>query len=412
MVSNFPFVPAVGTAGGNSFSNGVWTVTRGHSARRAPIPMRLGRLLLAAALMIPATAVRAAVITVSPGGSIAAAVAGASANDIISVQPGTYTNDFPVVNVPLTIEAAGAPGSVTIDDTGFPNDQGIIENFSTLTVNNLVLKGAATSLGGGNNAGAIRDHGSTALTVTNSILEDSQDGILTEDPTRNEVVTINNDQFLNNGGNNGSTHALYVGDAASLDVTNSTFCGTRDGHDVKSKATTTTVSGSTMYIGAAGGGCGATNAGVGVDASFGGIVDLVNDAIIQGSANSNGALIIMGGESPLLTNNSLTITNTTLSGDGNGTGVSELDGNAAASCIAPVAGSGNTVSGLTTDIKPAPCGALNAAVAVDEPSSLWLLLGALAGCCAFWRLRSVWTGMTPSMTLHSGDSRILGGQRL
>jgi hypothetical protein len=354
--------------------------------------MRLERLLLAAALMIPATAVRAAVITVSPGGSIAAVVAGASANDIISVQPGTYTNDFPVVNVPLTIEAAGAPGSVTIDDTGSPNNQGIIENLSTLTVNGLILKGAATFPGGGDNAAAIRDHGATALTVTNSILENSQDGILTEDPTHNEVVTIKNDQFLNNGTGTGQTHALYVGDAASLDVENSVFCGTNNGHDIKSRATTTTVAGSTMYIGAAGGGCAASPAGAGVDAANGGIVALLNDAIIQGPANSNGALIIIGGESPLLTNNSLTITNTTLAGDGalDSIGVNELSG-----CIAPVAGSGNAVSGLTTDIKPAPCGSLNAVAAVDEPASLWLLLGALAGCCAFWRLRSVWTGMTP-----------------
>lgn len=327
------------------------------------------------ALALPLGA-EATTITVSPGSSIAAAVAGASAGDIIDVQPGTYTNDFPVVNVPLTIQTTGAPGSVIINDTGIPNNQGIITNNSSLKVVGLTIIGAATVPGQGDNAGAIRDHSSTNLTVIDSLLEDSQNGILTEDPTRSETISIQGTTFLQDGSGAGDTHALYVGDAASLDVENSIFCGTNNGHDVKSRATTTTVSGSTMYVGATGPGCAvAGTTGAGIDAPNGGVVDLVSDSIIQGSTNSNGALIIMGGESPLLANNALTITNTTLSGDGasDSIGVNELSG-----CIAPVSGSGNTVSGLNKDINPTGCGSLNAAVAVDEPRTLGILASALA----------------------------------
>ena len=327
------------------------------------------------ALALPLGA-EATTITVSPGGSIAAAVAGAGAGDIIDVQPGTYTNDFPVVNVPLTIQTTGAPGSVIINDTGIPNNQGIIENFSSLTVNGLTIIGAATVPGMGDNAAAIRDHGSTSLTVTNSILEDSQNGILTEDPTRSETISIQGTTFLQDGSGAGDTHALYVGDAASLDVGASLFCGTNNGHDVKSRATTTTVSGSTMYVGATGPGCAvAGTTGAGVDAPNGGVVDLVNDSIIQGTANKNGALIIIGGESPILPVNSLTITNTTLSGDGasDSIGVNELSG-----CIAPVSGSGNTVSGLNKDTNPTGCGSLGAVVSADEPRTLGILAIALA----------------------------------
>src|SRR5947207_674221 len=53
------------------------------------------------AIIAPASAT---VITVGPGQSISAAVAGAHAGDDIQVAAGTYTNDFPTVSVPLTIE--------------------------------------------------------------------------------------------------------------------------------------------------------------------------------------------------------------------------------------------------------------------------------------------------------------------
>jgi len=338
----------------------------------------LRSILPAAVLAVAALPVNAGIISVLPGQSIATAVAGASPGDDIQIQPGTYINDFPVVTVPLTIEAApGKPlGSVTINDTAFPNDQGVIENLSNLLVDRLVIKGAHTTVGGGDNAAGIRDHG-TGLTVTNTILDSNQNGILTEDPTRTEAIVITNDQFLNNGSGNGQTHALYVGDAASLIVTGSTFCGTNNGHDVKSRATTTSITGSTMYIGAAGGGCNASDAGAGVDLPNGGLAGLVNDAIIQGPSNSNGALILYG-EDGALPGSGLSIVGSTLAGAGlpDVIGVREFGG-----CPAPVNGSNNTLSGLTTEISPTGCGSLNSSpvVTVPEPGTIGLMVAGL-----FW----------------------------
>jgi hypothetical protein len=83
-----------------------------------------------------------------------------------------------------------------------------------------------------------RVHGG-ALDIENSVLENSQNGIITEDPTRQEQVTVKNSQFFNDGSGNGLTHALYIGDALTADIENSLFCGTNNGHDIKSRAAST-----------------------------------------------------------------------------------------------------------------------------------------------------------------------------
>jgi hypothetical protein len=312
----------------------------------------------------------------------------------INVAPGTYTNDFPVVNQPTDIEATG-PG-VMLKATA-ANDQGIIETFANLTVNGLTITGAFTSSGGGDNAAAIRDHNNgsanaNTLIVTNSVIENSQDGIETAGSGNKENVTIKGTTFLNDGAGNGQTHALYVGDALTLDVESSLFCGTNNGHDVKSRAATTTVSGSTMFVGATGTSslgmtCGtAGTTGIGVDAPNGGVLDLVDDSIIQGPSNSNGALVSYGEEGVLFATNSLSAVNTDFSSIASGLAIQELP-----TCITPAAvlNDGNTFGAgrvinqpncLTN--APAP-----STPAVPEPGSLALLTGALFGLGAAYRRR-------------------------
>ena len=346
-----------------------------------------GRLWLATALIGLANGAWATPITLTVGAggfSTIQAAAGSETSGnsyIINVSPGTYTDDFPsfITGTTTVLNGNGA----TIDDTNNTGNAnlGIVANQGTLTVNNLTIIGAHVAAGVGGDAAGVRDQGSTSLTVNNSIIENSQDGILTADPSSSEVIKITGTQFLNNGSGDGQSHALYVGASASLDVEGSTFCGTNNGHDIKSRALTTTVQGSTMYIGAAGGGCAATPGGVGVDLPDGGIAKLVNDSIIQGSTNSNGALVLVGGEA-LLPTSSLDITGTTLSGDDGASGHPSIGVNEISGCIAAVTGSGNTVSGLNTEINPAGCGSLGTVSAVDEPSPFWLLLTALGG--AWW----------------------------
>jgi hypothetical protein len=335
--------------------------------------------------------------TVGSGGGFDFATISAAANAetagntyTINVAPGTYTNDFPVINQPTDIEATG-PG-VMLKATA-ANDQGIIETFANLTVNGLTITGAFTNPGAGDNAAAIRDHNNgsanaNTLIVTNSVIENSQDGIETAGSGNKENVTIKGTTFLNDGAGNGQTHALYVGDALTLDVESSLFCGTNNGHDVKSRAATTTVSGSTMFVGATGTGCSsAGTTGIGVDAPNGGVLDLINDSIIQGPSNSNGALVSYGEEGVLFATNSLSAVGTAFSTIASGTAIQELP-----TCItqAAVLNGGNTF-GAGRVINQPNC-LTNApspsTPAVPEPGTLTLLTGALLSLGALRRLSS------------------------
>jgi|SRR5208283_4603395 len=179
------------------------------------MPNKFGVLMVCAALGAVAARADAATITLTVGAtgayrtiSAAVAVANADASATnyydIRVAPGTYTNDFPTVTRPMTIEVdplrAGRP--VVLNATlPLPNEKGIILTFASLTVDGLTFQGAtiANSLGG--NGAGIRDQmtGSPAsLIVRNSSFIGNQEGILTGS-NNSEVVTIINSKFINNG---------------------------------------------------------------------------------------------------------------------------------------------------------------------------------------------------------------------
>ena len=97
------------------------------------------------------------VLQVGPGrafSTISAAVDAANAdtnlNNAYDVQvlPGTYTNDFPTVTRPVTIEVdpCCAGQAVVLNATiDLPNQKGIILALASLTVNGLTFQGAHTS---------------------------------------------------------------------------------------------------------------------------------------------------------------------------------------------------------------------------------------------------------------------------
>jgi hypothetical protein len=341
-------------------------------------------------------AAQAAAITYTVGSgsgfnfaTISAAVNAETAGNTytIDVAPGTYKNDFPVIYQPTDIEAT--PGTATLSAT-IANNQGIIETFANLTVNGLTITGAMAGAGAGD-AAAIRDHNdgsanANTLIVTNSVIENSQDGILTAGSGNKENVTINNTQFFNDGSGDGQSHAVYIGDAATADIVNSLFCGTNNGHDVKSRAATTTVSGSTLFVGATGTGCStAGTTGIGVDAPNGGVLDLVNDSIIQGPSNTNGALVSYGEEGVLFTTNSLNAVNTDFISTANGLAIQELP-----NCITPAAvlNGGNTFQGTRAIINQTNCLTNASLPTVPEPGTLTLLTGALLSLSVLRRLSS------------------------
>ena len=207
------------------------------------------------------------VLQAGPGGqyqSISAAVDAADTDaDLgnyyeIKVMPGTYTNDFPYVMWPMTIEVnpnhMGSP--VVLKATvGLPNEKGIILTVASLTVNGLTFTGAQIENSLGGNGAGIRDQNTgpgAVLMVLNSTFTGNQEGILTGNDA-GETITVMNSQFTNNGNANISyfQYALYVNEAGSLTVSNSLFCGQLIGHDIKSRAQVTIVNGNQLYDGAA-----------------------------------------------------------------------------------------------------------------------------------------------------------------
>ena len=217
----------------------------------------------------------------------------------------------------MTIEAApNSSGAVVLSATEvLPNMKGIILNTSSLTVNGLTFQGAEIAPSDGGNGAGIRDQSTsgTSLIVKNSTFLNNQEGILTGGSNNQETVQILNSQFINNGNStdpNGQEHALYVGDAGSLGVSNSLFCGTLLGHDIKSRALSTTVQNSTMYIGAAASpsspdyyNAGCTTPGstsIGVDTPNGGNAHLVGECVDPGTGEPERRVGVLRGGRPAL----------------------------------------------------------------------------------------------------------------
>ena len=87
---------------------------------------------------------------------------------VISVAPGTYTNDTATVSRPMTIEAAQPGSTVILNETvALPNQKGILISLAELTVDGLTFQGAniPPSLGV-NGAGIRAEAGSQAYTLT------------------------------------------------------------------------------------------------------------------------------------------------------------------------------------------------------------------------------------------------------
>jgi hypothetical protein len=347
----------------------------GMPASAGPV-MPMIKSLFAAAVMLGTTSLGAfaqtTVLTVGgPTGqyaTISAAVAAADADTnlvddyVISVAPGTYTNDSPQVMRPMTIQAA-VPGSAVILNASAPlaNEKGIILTFANLTVDGLTLEGAniANSLGG-NAAGIRAEMGSQnyTLTVQNTTFIGNQTGMLTDASFPLNVVLIN-DIFMNNGNPNppepgGTTHGIYIGsNLQSLNAMGNEFCGTNIGHDIKSRAAVNMIENNTIYNGAADPNqpsCNVGSSSFALDLPNGGVAMVVGNTMIKGTAASTPILFAYGEEGLLNPTNSITFIDNTMDGSYPGaTGI--LD---APSPPIPVVGNGNTFgASIVTPVDPA-----------------------------------------------------------
>ncbi len=248
------------------------------------------------------------VLTVGPGqqySTIAAAAAAAQSGDTIDVQAGTYTNDFVGVYTNVTLQAVG--GVVTmVATTDPPNGKAIIDEGGqgvSVTINGFDISGAVVTDG---NGAAIRYEGGN-LTLNNDYFHNNQDGLLGAADTAGSI-TINNSEFAFNGTGDGRTHNLYVSDIANLTITNSYFHDANEGHEIKSRAENTTVTGSRIFDNN-------STASYSIDLPNGGNATIQNDVIQQGPRSDNPAIIAYGEEGSLHTGTSVTIANNTIVND-------------------------------------------------------------------------------------------------
>lgn len=264
--------------------------------------------------------------------TLAAGVAAAAPGDRLLLDPGVYTDDTALVSKPLTIEGTGAGATLNITRP-IANGKGILVASAGLTVRNLTFQGAQVA--DGNGAGIRLEGGD--LTIENSTFLNNQDGLLAN-PGPSAIVTVTKSTFSGNGTGDGRTHGIYVNEVAQLVVRDSSFAGTKAGHDIKSRALRTSVINTVLDDGVSG------TTSYAVDFSNGGVALLDGVKITQGSNTQNPLMVAYGAEGALKATNSLTVTNSTFT--------NQLGGSSATGVwnFTPVAATltNNTVTGLPT----------------------------------------------------------------
>ena len=223
--------------------------------------------------------------------TLATAVAAALAGDTILVEPGTYTDQVAIINVPLTIQGNGTPGQVVFTQAAaeLPGLKGYLTTNADTTVENVTFQNAAVSLGDGDNGAGIRQQAGN-LTVINSQFINNQEGILaTPNNQGNGNILIENSTFSGNGVASGPLsgfeHGIYAGVVASLTVIGSTFQGTIAGHDIKSRAGSTTITGDYLDDGVTG------TTSYAVDLPDGGADVISGNTIDQGPDTENYTMV-------------------------------------------------------------------------------------------------------------------------
>jgi hypothetical protein len=224
--------------------------------------MRAERLIAAGMLAAISPAHAADRILEVPAQYQTVAAAAAAANNdrdlahryVIAIAPGTYTNDWPLVNRPMTLRAAQGPGTVTLTATAALTNAnpGIITVHADLVVDGLALTGARNA---SNNGAGIRDRRGVetmpgTLTVRNSRFADDQNGILTDHGPVQVVVT--GSLFMNST----RSHLLYANNftpPSALIVLDSEFCGAGGGngrHAIQSRNRSNFIARNRFWVGA------------------------------------------------------------------------------------------------------------------------------------------------------------------
>ncbi|HEY0206352.1 MAG TPA: right-handed parallel beta-helix repeat-containing protein, partial [Acetobacteraceae bacterium] len=217
--------------------------------------------------------------------TIASALAAAHDGDIVLVQAGTYVNDFATVSAKVSLIGVG--GMVNMVATvPPPNGKAILTVDADATIQNFTFSGAKVP--DANGAG-IRYEGGN-LTLQNCGFHDNENGLLSS-PVAGGKLLIQNCDFTHNGAGNGSTHNIYVGAIQQLTIRDSRFSDAVVGHEIKSRAYNTLITGNVISEGSSG------NGSYSIDLPNGGKGVVTGNLIVKGPQTENQNIIHFGGES-------------------------------------------------------------------------------------------------------------------
>ena len=269
--------------------------------------------LSALGLLLPAAA-QAAIWNYSTASaeSLQQVIDGAASGDTIDIAAGTYDGVAVTINTPLTIigvggmavlDAVAANGSNAVLNG---NDKGILVINADVTIQNLVLENAVADTASNNGAGIRYQAGN--LTIDNSQFLNNQDGILaTPNVYGTGTVEVSHSTFDGNGVASGPgagyAHALYANHVALLQVTDSSFTNTQQGHDIKSRAADSIIKNNYLEDGVTG------TASYAIDLSNGGNATISGNTIDQGPNTTNWSMIAYDAEGLVYAQNNATIDN-------------------------------------------------------------------------------------------------------
>jgi len=214
--------------------------------------------------------------------TLSAAVGASRDGDVIAVQAGTYVNDFATISKDITVVGVGGMANF-VATVAPPNGKGILVTQGDVTIQNVSFSGVAVS--DGNGAG-IRYEGGN-LVVIDSYFHDNQMNLLAN-AVPDGTIRIVGSEFDATRSSDALNHNLYVGSIGSLVIDNSYFHDANDGHQIKSRAQSTTITNSRIYDGSGDG-------SYTIDLPNGGI-GVIRDNVIQQGASSDNPLVIAYGE--------------------------------------------------------------------------------------------------------------------
>jgi len=253
--------------------------------------------------------------------AISAAITGSQSGDTIMVSAGSYVEDFPSITHSLTIQSTGGLAWLRTPSPTPSNGRAILNVPAdlgvSLSVSGLALSGARNDpVLSDNGAAILFETGNTALRVTNSLIFDNQDGILTGGTDAASggggmTVRIDHSEIYGNGLAStdprfGFDHNVYVGSADSLVVQNSYLHDALGGHEIKSRAMASTITGNRIQDGSSA----ATS--YSIDLPDGGVGVVSGNTIEKGPASPNRSVVHFGGEGTYANSSLLMATNTVI----------------------------------------------------------------------------------------------------